>query len=403
MSGLAVAMIAMHTSPLDQPGVGDAGGMNVYMRELALSLARRDVCVDIFTRATASSQDGIVPMAPHVRVQYIEAGPFEALNKHDLPGQMCAMSMGVMRAALAQNSHYDLIHSHYWLSGQVGWLVSASWGVPLVHSMHTMARVKNEHLATGDIPEPITRELGEEQLVREADALIANTAAEASDLQRLYQAAPARVHVVNPGVDTQLFSPGDKNTARQRLGLGAGKLVGFAGRIQALKGPDVLVRALARIPQHLRPRLVITGGSSGRPTALAELRALCHVLGVTADVTFMPPLAREQLADFFRAVDVMAVPSRSESFGLVAAEALSCGTPVVAAEVGGLRFVVSDGVNGVLVPGHDAHAWAGVLSQVLADDSYRGALVAGALAARGAFAWSRAAAETIDVYRQVLR
>src|SRR6478752_6368761 len=242
-------MISLHTSPLDQPGVGDAGGMNVYVIELAKRLAERDIEVDIFTRSTSSQLAPVVQAAEGVRVQHIVAGPFEGLTKGELPGQLCAFARDVLRTEAAHDpGHYDLVHSHYWLSGQVGALARDRWGIPLAHSMHTMAKVKNAALADGDTPEPVARIIGEEQVVEAADVLVANTDLEARQLIDLYDAAPARVEVVHPGVDLDVFRPYDKAAVRTQLGLPADAAVLlFAGRIQPLKAPDVLLRAVAEL------------------------------------------------------------------------------------------------------------------------------------------------------------
>ena len=211
-------MVSVHTSPLEQPGTGDAGGMNVYVAEVSRELARRGVEVDIFTRATTGSLPPVVQMAPGIRVCHITAGPYEGLGKTDLPSQLCAFAAGVMRAAAARpEGWYDVLHSHYWLSGQVGWLAADRWGVPLVHTMHTMAKVKNASLAEDDVPEPPARLIGEEQVVESADRLLANTDDEANELITLYGAQPAKVGVVNPGVDLDVFSPGDQAAARRGL------------------------------------------------------------------------------------------------------------------------------------------------------------------------------------------
>ena len=248
MGGLdRLAMISLHTSPLDQPGTGDAGGMNVYVIELARRLARRGVEVDIFTRATSSALDPVVAACDGVTVRHIHAGPFEGLTKDELPAQLCVFAREVLRTEAAQPvGHYDVVHTHYWLSGQVGALARDRWGVPLVHSMHTMAKVKNDALADGDVPEPLARVIGEEQVVEAADMLIANTDIEAKQLIELYDADPARVEVVHPGVDLDVFRPVPKAQARAGLGLPAdADVLLFAGRIQPLKAPDVLLRAVA--------------------------------------------------------------------------------------------------------------------------------------------------------------
>ncbi|MCP2266481.1 D-inositol-3-phosphate glycosyltransferase [Promicromonospora thailandica] len=404
---LRIAMVSVHTSPLEQPGTGDAGGMNVYVLELSRALARRGAQVEIYTRATSSAQPKVAAVAPGICVVHVPAGPYEGLDKNDLPGQLCAFAAGVLRAeAHRPQGWYDVLHTHYWLSGQVGWLAAERWDVPLVHTMHTMARVKNAALAPGDSPEPQSRVIGEEQVVAEADALVANTDEEAADLVRDYRADPARVHVVQPGVDLGVFCPpdgaADAAALRERLDLPADrKIVLFAGRVQLLKGPDVLVRALGeRVWDWRPPLLVVLGGASGRPTAVRELEALAYQEGVGRHLLVRPPVPQGTLADYFRAVDLVAVPSHNESFGLVAAEAQASGTPVVAAAVGGLRTVVQDGVSGVLVPDHEPASWALALKTLLDDDVVRGRLAEGARASAARFGWDRTAEEMLDVYER---
>ncbi len=403
-----VAMISLHTSPLDQPGIGDAGGMNVYVLELAKRLATRGIEVDIFTRATTSALEPTVLAAPGVLVRHIAAGPFEGLTKGELPGQLCVFAREVLRTEAAQPlGHYDAVHSHYWLSGQVGALARDRWGVPLIHSMHTMAKVKNDALADGDTPEPEGRIIGEEQVVEAADILIANTDLEAKQLINLYDADPGRVEVVHPGVDLDVFRPHDKAAVRRELGLPVdAHVMLFAGRIQPLKAPDVLLRAVAvlldRRPE-LRSRLVVpvVGGPSGtgleHPEALADLSA---ALGLRDVVRFVPPVAQAELSRWCAAADLVAVPSYNESFGLVAVEAQASGTPVVAAAVGGLTTVVRDDVSGLLVDGHDAAAWADALERLVSDEVLRGRLAAGALDHARGFSWELTADRTLDVYEQ---
>ncbi|MGV8967085.1 MAG: D-inositol-3-phosphate glycosyltransferase [Cellulomonas sp.] len=403
-------MLSVHTSPLDQPGTGDAGGLNVYVTDLSRALARLGARVEIFTRATSSRQPDMVELDAgdeRVLVRHVPAGPFEGLDKNDLPGQLCAFTAGVLRTEAGRSAHYyDVVHSHYWLSGQVGWLAADRWDVPLVHTMHTLAKVKNLALAPGDTPEPAGRVIGEEQVVAAADALLASTAQEAGELVDLYGADPAALHVVTPGVDLELFHPAGldadgRAALRARLGLPADrKIVLFAGRVQALKAPDVLVRALAVLAATGRPvpLLVVLGGPSGRPTALRELSGLAIVSGVGEHVIFRPPVPRPQLADWYRAADLVAMPSRSESFGLVAAEAQASGTPVVAAAVGGLRSVVQDGVTGRLVPSHDPADWADALADILADDAGRRVLARGARRFGAGLGWDAAAEQVLKVY-----
>ena len=402
-------MISLHTSPLDQPGTGDAGGMNVYVVELAKRLAARGVAVEVYTRATSSTLPPTVEAFAGVTVHHVHAGPFEGLTKAELPGQLCVFAREVLRAeARHDQGWYDVVHTHYWLSGQVGALVRDRWSVPLVHSMHTMAKVKNASLATGDTPEPAARVIGEEQVVEAADMLIANTDIEAKQLLELYDADPARVEVVHPGVDLDVFRPaGD---ARGRLGLPPDAAVlMFAGRIQPLKAPDVLlhaVRALLDRDPSLRGRLVVpvVGGPSGsgleHPESLAQL---ARSLDVDDVVRFVPPVAQSELADWYAAATLVCVPSYNESFGLVAVEAQASGTPVVAAAVGGLTTVVRDGVSGLLVEGHDPEDYARAMQRIVASPDLRAELSRGAVEQASLFAWDRTADRTLEVYRAAAR
>ena len=382
-----VAVLSLHTSPLEQPGTGDAGGMNVYIEQTAVRMAARGVAVEVFTRATSSDLPPVAELVPGVTVRHVPAGPFEGLGKAELPGQLCAFTAGVLRAeARHEPGYYQVVHSHYWLSGQVGWLVRDRWGVPLVHTAHTLAKVKNAALAAGDTPEPRSRVIGEEQVVAEADRLVANTEVEAAQLVRHYDAAPGKIVVVPPGVNLNRFRPGDRSAARRRLGIRRHDVVlAFAGRIQPLKGPDVLLRAAAELVMRdpaLARRLVVlvAGGPSGsgleQPRALQEL---AESLGIRDLVRFLPPQPGEALVEIYRAADVVAVPSHNESFGLVALEAQACGTPVVAAAVGGLPVAVADGVSALLVDGHRTADWADALGAVALNPAYREELAAGAV------------------------
>ena len=389
-----VATLSVHTSPLDQPGAGDAGGMNVYIVEVSRRLAERGIAVDVFTRATSSDLPPVVEMSPGVTVRHVSAGPFEDLGKEELPAQLCAFTAAVLREeAQHEPGFYDVVHSHYWLSGQVGWLAKDRWSVPLIHTAHTLAKVKNAALAAGDRPEPRARVIGEEQVVVEADRLVANTEEAARQLVHHYGADPRRTLVVPPGVDLDRFSPGDRASARRALGIRPDAVVlMFVGRIQPLKGPDLLLTAAARMladDPALRDRLevhVIGAPSGSGLEAPRQLEEQAATLGIADLVRFVPPQPPHRLPLHFRAADVAVVPSHNESFGLVALEAQACGTPVVAAAVGGLMTAVHDGVSGVLVEGRDPGDYAAAIRRVLAGRPF---LAAGARRPEAQFSWGR--------------
>ncbi|MDQ1294606.1 MAG: D-inositol-3-phosphate glycosyltransferase [Actinomycetota bacterium] len=404
-----VAMLSVHTSPLEQPGTGDAGGLNVYVVEVSRRLAARGIAVEIFTRRTREDQPDQTELFPGVTVRHIDAGPFSGFSKQDLPGQLCAFVAGLIQAeASREPGWYDLVHSHYWLAGHAGWLAAERWRVPLVHTMHTLAKVKNASLAAGDTPEPASRIIGEEQIVSAADRLVANTQDERRALVGLYGACPDRISVVPPGVDLETFAPGGpdaRRAARRRLGLDPRMdLLLFVGRIQPLKAPDVLVRAVPHLfherSEHAENlRVVLLGGPSGNGLQQQdELDKTVAELGLGTTVRFLPPARRAVLADWYRAADLVVVPSHSETFGLVALEAQACGTPVVAAAVGGLRTAVRDGVSGVLVQGHNPHRWGRALAGLLDDPGRRQAMSRGALAQASRFSWEMTVDGILDTY-----
>ena len=396
-----LAVIAYHSSPLHEPGIGDGGGMTVYVRRLAEALARRGVSTDIFTRRSHTS-NRIVELTPEVRVVPIEAGASISLPKEELPAHLDDFVAGVRAFAMSQRIRYDLLHTHYWQSGLAGEALAGAWKVPLVHSHHTLGKVKNELLAAGDSPEPPSRLEGEAAVSTAADVLVGSTDQECEQLACLYGANHDRLKTIHPGVDHRMFRPGSREVARAALGLGDEAVLMYVGRIQPLKGIELAIRSLEHVVRSV-PRkvvLMVVGGASG-PAGERELErahALVNELGLTQNVRFVGAQPHSALPGFYQAADAVVVCSHSESFGFAALEAHACGVPVVASAVGGLSFIVKDGVSGYLVPTRDPELFGERVTRLLVDDGLRGRLGAGALRAADEFSWDSAAAEFLELY-----
>lgn len=397
-----VAFLSLHTSPMEQPGSGDAGGMNVYIRGLASALAEHGVEVEIFTRSTAAGQPAVEHPDPGVCVHNVTAGPPRKLPKEELPELLHSMVAEIERIRERQpHGRYDLIHSHYWVSGVAGLELSDMWGVPLVHTMHTMAKVKNLLLQSGETPEPRRREDGEHRIVDGAARLIANTSAEAAELVSHYSADFDHIDVAPPGVDLAVFTPAFRSRSRAERGIAPGTFhLLFAGRIQRLKGPQVLVKAAALLRER-RPeidlKLTVLGALSGAKDF--NLKSLVSAAGMDDVVTHHPPVGAPTLAGWFRSADVVVMPSYSESFGLVALEAQACGTPVVATRVGGLTRAISEGRTGLLVDGHRAADWADALEALYDDPATREDMGRAASVHAENSGWQRTAAITMESYQ----
>jgi D-inositol-3-phosphate glycosyltransferase len=391
-----VAVLSVHTSPLDQPGTGDGGGLNVSVREVALRMAARGVHVDVFTRWADPSLPATVELAPGVQVHHVTAGPVAPVSKDEVANHLCAFVLGLQRHHTAGT--HDLIHAHYWLSGWVGRRVARSWGLPLVQTFHTLGVLKNATLAPGDRPEPPLRLHAERRVATEADRVLVLTCGEASLLHRTYGLSGARLTVVPAGVDLDRFAPAP-DAGRSP---GPPRLL-FVGRLQPLKGPDVAIRTLAEVRRTLPDaRLRIVGGASGG-TDLAgpsELEQLAADLGVADAIDLEPALPQAALVERYREADVLLVPSRSETFGLVALEAQACGTPVVAADVSGLEAVVGEG--GTLVPGHDPADHAAAVVGYLTDPARTAAAAAAGVATARSASWERTVDRLLSVYGEVL-
>ncbi|MDP9067555.1 MAG: glycosyltransferase [Actinomycetota bacterium] len=400
------AVISYHSSPLAEPGSGDAGGMTVYIRRLAEALASRGVTTDVFTRSHRGTSAPVI-LSPGVRVVPVVAGPPGPVPKERLRHHVEDFVAGVRAFSLSQRLSYDLIHSHYWQSGLAATGLARAWSVPLVHSPHTLGRVKNRFLAPGDRPEPEVRLVGEDQVIDASDVLVASTDDELEQLACLYSASHDRLKVVHPGVDHNAFRPLERPVARGLLGWGDGKVMLVVGRIQRLKGIDLAIRALEELVSALDEsvRLVIVGGASG-PDGGAEverLRSVAADLGVIGNIDFVGPQPHDRLPLFYAASDIVTVCSHSESFGLAALEAHACGTPVVGTAVGGLSHVVRDGRSGFLVLSRDPSAFAARLKTILSDPHLHAAFSREAGDSAAVFSWERAAASFVELYECLVR
>ena len=401
----SVAYLSMHTSPLAQPGTGYAGGMNIYVHELSETMADRDIDVVVFTRRTTLDQPEVVEHRPGYRVVYVDAGPPQDLRVEALPEFVAQFAEGVIEWMRRTDARCEVIHSHYWLSGWAGVLVKEAIGVPLINSFHTLGRVKDwARRADEPLTAPI-RTLTEVEVLARSDGIVASTPHEVDDLVARYGADPDRLYVSPPGIDHIVFSPGDRAASRRWLGIGNQPLILFVGRIQAHKGIDIALGALAKLPQRVAvgdgpPHLVIVGGPSGRrgEDELAGLHRFVADHSLNERVDFISAQPHNTLADFYRAADVLVMPSRSESFGLVAAEAQACGLPVVASDVGGLRFVVADGFSGHVVDRLEPEAFADALLRLLDDPVGMDRLATGAVANAEKFSWQSTARRLLDLY-----
>jgi D-inositol-3-phosphate glycosyltransferase len=401
-----IAVLSVHSSPLALPGVGDSGGMNVHVRALASELARAGVASDLYTRATSPDDPPVVEVEPGVRVLHLAAGPLEEIPKQALPRYLCAFLCALLRAG-ERYGPYDLLHSHYWVSGWVARLARERWQSPVVHSFHTLGKVKNASLTNGEEPEPPARLAGEERVAASADCLLAATPAEARQLAELYGAPPSKVRVIPHGVDRSRFHPGDQAAARAAIGTRRRHVLAFVGRLQPLKAPDVAVRTLAVLTRScpdLDVELLVVGGPSGNGAGEpGRLARLASQEGVGGRVRFLPARPNEHLGTVYQAADLLLVPSRSESFGLVALEAQACGTPVLAARVGGLNHAIGDGTTGRLLASHDPEEWAAAVASLLRHPGKLAAMGQAAARFAGAHGWDVAAAKLLDVYAQLLQ
>lgn len=390
----------MHTSPLLQPGTGDAGGLNVYIDELGRTMADRGVEVTIYTRRTHPSQPDVVEVAPSYTVRHVAAGPPSAIPTNEHPRWIGVFAEAVIQD-LQNRPLPDVVHSHYWVSGWAGVLVKEALGIPLANSFHTLGRIKNIMRRADEPTASPMRTMTEEEVIARSDCVIASTPYEFDDLLDHYGANPERLCTSPPGIDHGVFEPGDQASAREWLGIPDHPTVLFAGRIQALKGIDIAVNAIAHM--ETKAQLVIVGGPSGAAgeAEVRHIEALAAGLDIEDRVHLIAPQPHDQLVRFYQAADVLVMPSRSETFGLVAAEAQACGLPVVASRIGGLPFVVSDGKSGILVEVGDEPGFARALDRILSDPELKAELSEGALLKSAEFSWKATADRLLELYHGI--
>jgi D-inositol-3-phosphate glycosyltransferase len=407
-----LAVLSFHTSPLAQPGTGDGGGMNVYVRELSSALARAGVECDVFTRAWSRDLPDFVQVEPGLRVHHVHAGPPEPVPKEKLRSLVAEFTDGVRDRMSGRSSSatsdlsYDAIHANYWLSGLAGHQLKHEFDIPLVSTFHTLDRVKAESSPEEvSSDEPHQRAEAEAAIIRCSEIVLASCSVEADQLIDLYGADPARIRIVPPGVDHAFFGPGHRPQARRAVGLAIdGPMLAFVGRIQPLKGADLAIGVLEALAHRYEDaHMVVVGGPSGPhgDEHLADLHRQVESSGLSERVCFVAPQPHELLSTYYRAADVCLVPSRSESFGLVALEAAACGTPVVAASVGGLTTLVEDGWTGILVEGHDVEAFAAAVAKILDDPSHASSIGANAVISARNFTWAQAASLLRSTYEEL--
>ena len=375
--------------------------MNVYIDRLARTMAARGIEVDVFTRRTDPAQPEDVVVAPGYRVVHVAAGPERKLQTAQLAELVQEFALGVGKWAGANRADYDVVHSHYWLSGWAGVIVKQQLEIPLAHSFHTLGRLKDATRRPGQAPESLLRIATEQEVIEFADCVVTSTRFEFDDLVNHYGARPESLCISPPGVDHGVFKPGPQDEAREAVAIEFGPILLVVGRIQPLKGVDVAIETLAELrPEFPAARLVVIGGPSGQDgeAEMAHLQALTRNRGLADAVVFRAPETHERLADFYRACDVLLVPSRSESFGLVAAEAQACGLPVVAARVGGLAHTVSHDRSGLLVDGWDAREYAAAVKEILEKPSLASRLSAGGIRHAEMFSWEGTADRLLELY-----
>ncbi len=390
-----VAMLSLHTSPLAALGKStEAGGMNVYVRELARELGKHGLIVDIFTRWTDPTTPRILPLGEHARVVHIKAGPIARLPKDDLFQHVPEFVRRVQQFAACEQHDYNLIHSHYWLSGVAGMQLAEAWDIPHMTMFHTLARLKQQ-ARPEEVESPLRVEY-EGRIVSSVDRIAVATPDERDQLARIYGVSRQRMTIVPCGVDLRHFRPLDRQQARASLGLNGKPTLLFVGRPDPLKGGEMLIQAASLLQQPAT--VVMVGGNLEGDPELDRLRLVAREQGMEDEIRFVGAVPQEELPHFYSAADLMVVPSYYESFGLVAVESLACGTPVIASKVGGLQYIVQDGENGFLIPWRCAGLFAEKIDAVLSDETLLEDLRASARPSVTRYSWRTVAAQIRQVY-----
>lgn len=394
-------MISAHTSPLAALGGRETGGMNVYVRELSRELGARGYVIDVFTRRASDEAPEVQPFGPNARVIHVTAGPSATIEKAEIPGHLDEFEANLLAFVAREGASYDVVHSHYWMSGVVASHLAAKWGVPHAAMFHTLGEVKNRARASEH--EPAARIEAERMIATTADRIVVASQHEKHLLTALYGARPEAISVVPCGVDLDLFAPMDKEMARRRLGIPqTQRILLFVGRIEPLKGIDILISAAAQLHDDENFAVLIVGGDARAEAQVDELRRHAEALGIDHHITFVGSVAHDALPLYYNAADVCVVPSYYESFGLVAVESMACGTPVVASRVGGLTSTVSDGETGYLVPWRCPEPFAERLELLLDNDELRASFGRAGREAVERFRWANVADAVAGLYEELL-
>jgi len=394
-----IAIISVHGCPAAQLGSKDTGGMNVYIRKVAQELSNRGIYVDIFTRHHDPADTQIEQVAERARVIHIRAGDFSD-DKSRLPSHLPEFTCNLLEYTRQNNISYDIIHSHYWLSGRVGTIVARHWDIPHVTSFHTLSEIKRQ--ARVGEREPAERTTGESKVIQFADSIVVFSQHEKNALIQLYDANKDKIEIIPCGVDVDLFQPLNQEISRRKLGITDSKVVLYVGRLEPLKGVDIMLKALALLENGNQVKTIIVGGDLQEDAEMNRLKSLSRNLGISEQVSFLGSLDQQELPTYYSAADICVVPSYYESFGLVALESMACGTPVIASRVGGLPTIVKDSLNGYLIPWRCPEPFTDSLEILLGSQSIRNAMSEASRKTAMSMSWPLIVDNLVESYQTLL-